>query len=77
MYNVVYRSPVPSGMHLAMTVVTPTDSTSTVLSIRVRRQYRDYLRALAIRERCSIADVVDKAIFEYARKVKSTPPPKR
>jgi D-tyrosyl-tRNA(Tyr) deacylase len=62
-------------MHVAMSVVTPNDF--TVLTIRMRRQYRDYLRALAIRERCTVAAVVDRAVAEYSRKVRTTPPPRR
>jgi hypothetical protein len=51
---------------------------SVVLSVRMSREYREFLNRLAEHERCGVADVIDRAIADYAKKVKfGEQPPKR
>jgi hypothetical protein len=45
---------------------------TTILSVRMSPEYRAVLSRLAEHERCGVADVIDRAIADYARKVKFT-----
>jgi predicted transcriptional regulator len=61
--------------HEAMTAAAPPGE-SVMLTVRVSRAYREFLARLAERERCSRADVIDKAVAEFARR-DGIEPPKR
>jgi hypothetical protein len=52
--------------------------TSTIFSVRMSPEYRAFLSRLAEHERCGVADVFDRAVADYACKVKFPEPvPKR